>query len=249
MTWADANRTAFDKKGRIVCIDSSTENNIVYQLLKDAKKFGVLPDGSSAVQYSWIGATDNEDQNGSFLDKDANQSVVLEVNATEGDWHWLSGADINASSYENWIGGNEPANANRDFGAMDWSTPEGRWIDLNETHRLPFVIEYGVDLTPIPTTMVNGKRKVLVIPARFQDEGNNWRGSSSRPEDEFGNPIAQPDASDAFEPDTRENLIQVMQEVKDFYLRNSDGSFHLDAVITPPEPSLCPNGRRMERNH
>ena len=122
MTWADANRTAFDKKGRIVCIDSSTENNIVYQLLKDAKKFGVLPDGLSAVQYSWIGATDNEDQNGSFLDKDANQSVVLEVNATEGDWHWLSGADINASSYENWIGGNEPANANRDFGAMDWST-------------------------------------------------------------------------------------------------------------------------------
>ena len=91
MTWADANRTAFDKKGRIVCIDSSTENNIVYQLLKDAKKFGVLPDGLSAVQYSWIGATDNEDQNGSFLDKDANQSVVLEVNATEGDWHWLSG--------------------------------------------------------------------------------------------------------------------------------------------------------------
>ena len=54
MTWADANRTAFDKKGRIVCIDSSTENNIVYQLLKDAKKFGVLPDGlSSSIFLDW----------------------------------------------------------------------------------------------------------------------------------------------------------------------------------------------------
>ena len=53
MTWADANRTAFDKKGRIVCIDSSTENNIVYQLLKDAKKFGVLPDG--LVQFNILG--------------------------------------------------------------------------------------------------------------------------------------------------------------------------------------------------
>ena len=234
MTWADANQTAFNKKGRLVCINSSIENNIVFQLLKDAKTFGILPDGSSAVQYSWIGATDNEDQTGSFLDKDANQSIVFNINANEGDWHWLSGQDISASNYQNWNGGNEPANVNKDFGAVDWSTEEARWIDLNETHRLPFVIEYDIDLTPVPTTMVNGKRKVLVIPARFQDEGNNFRKSSSRPVDEFGNPITSPDVSDAFEPDTRENLIQVMKEVKDFYLRNSDGTFHLESVITPP---------------
>ena len=59
-------------------------------------------------------------------------------------------------------------------------------------------------------------------------------GIIKSPRGRIWQPYYPPDASDAFEPDARENLIQVMQEVKDFYLRNSDGSFHLDAVITPP---------------
>ena len=197
------------------------------------------------IRNAWIGATDNEDQNGSYLDKDANQSVVLELNATEGDWHWLSGEDISSSAYQNWNGGSEPINANKDFGAMDWSTSEAKWIDLNETYRLPFVIEYGVELAPIPTSIVNGKRKVLILPTRFRDEGSNFQGSSSNPTDPFGNPTTPGNNPNAYEPDTRENLIRVMQEVKDFYLRNSDGTFHLDAVITPPITVNLPKWQRV----
>lgn len=245
MTWADANKTAFDKKGRIVCINSSSENNVVYQLLKDAVSLGLLPDGSGAIRNAWIGATDNEDQNGSYLDKDANQSRVLELNATEGDWHWLSNEDISSSAYQNWNDGNQPVNANKDFGAIDWSTSDAKWIDLNETYRLPFVIEYDVDLTPTPTSIVNGKRKVLILPTRFRDEGNNFDGSSSNPIDPFGNPTNTGNNQDAFEPDTRENLIRVMKEVKEFYLRNSDGTFHLDAVITPPITVNLPKWQRV----
>lgn len=248
MTWADANQTAGQKKGRLVCINNATENNIVYQLLKDAMAMGLLPDGSGVVQYSWIGATDSANQNGSYLDKDANQTMELALSATEGDWHWLSGEDISASLYSNWKDDFEPMNLTKDYGAMDWSTKDGKWVDLNgddSSYRLPFVIEYDVDLTPTPTSFINGKRKVLIIPARFRDEGNDFDGSSSNSNDPFGNPTTSGQSKDAFEPDTRENLTRIMNEVKDFYLRNSDGTFQMDAVITPTVTMDLPKWRRV----
>ena len=248
MTWADANQTAGQKKGRLVCINNATENNIVYQLLKDAVAMGLLPDGSGVVQYSWIGATDSEDQNGSYLDKDANETKELALSATEGDWYWLSGEDISASLYSNWKDDVEPNNLTKDYGAMDWSTTDGKWVDLNgsdSSYRLPFVIEYDIDLTPSPTSHINGKRKVLIIPARFRDEGNNFDGSSSNSNDPFGNPTTSGQSNDAFEPDTRENLIRVMNQVKEFYLRNSDGTFQMDAVITPTVTMDLPKWKRV----
>ena len=37
----------------------------------------------------------------------------------------------------------------------------------------------------------------------------------------------------SYEPVSQENIAKAMKEVKEFFLRNSDGTFHLDAVITP----------------
>ena len=120
MTWADADQTAYQKNGRLVCINNATENNIVYQLIKDAMALGLMPDGAGAVKYTWIVATDSADQNGSYLDKDANQTMPLAPVAKEGDWHWLSNEDISASGYQNWKEGVEPEDNGSNFGAMDW---------------------------------------------------------------------------------------------------------------------------------
>tara|TARA_Y100001978_G_scaffold203333_1_gene228396 strand:- start:26797 stop:38664 length:11868 start_codon:yes stop_codon:yes gene_type:complete len=245
MTWADANNSAYTRNGRLVSINSAAENNIVYQLLKDAMAFGLLPDGSGIVQHAWIGATDFEDQNGTYYDRDTNSTKPLEVNASEGNWHWLSNEDVSASTYQNWQGGLEPANANEDYAAMDWSNASAQWIDHNGSQLLPFVVEYELDLTPKPSAFVNGKRKVLVYPTAFRDEGNDFDGSSSNPVDPFGNPLGPGDIPNPFEPDTRSNLVEVMERVKQFYLRNSDGTFLLEAVITPPITVDLPKWKRV----
>ena len=117
---------------------------------------------------------------------------------------------------------------------MQWSTADGSWVDLNGTYRLPYVIEYQLEDDPSPrTTTIDGYRKVLVVPARFEDEGYNYSGSSGPLVDEFGEIIYEKLQKDAYEPVSQENIAKAMAEVKDFFLRNSDGTFHLDAVIAP----------------
>ena len=63
-TWAEAVQSANDRNGRLVSIGSSDENRIVWNLLQSAG-YGVGPTGQ-LLKYAWIGATDNEDQNGSM---------------------------------------------------------------------------------------------------------------------------------------------------------------------------------------
>ena len=124
-------------------------------------------------------------------------------------------------------------NTSQNWAAMDFHDSNGSWIDLNESYRLPYVLEFpqAADISfPIA---INGRKKVLVMPSRFRDEGNDFLGSSSNPTDQFGNPLNPNYTNNAFEPFTRANLINAMEGVKDFYLRNSDGTFILDYVITP----------------
>ena len=232
MTWSEANQTAFDNNGRLVCIGSVQEKNFIYKLIKTADR-GTSPEGTS-VSYAWIGATDKEDQNGSIFNRDTNTSSVIEIDAIEGDWKWLNGDDVNGT-YSNWLNSIEPnntVNSEQDFAAMDWSTPEGFWKDLNVSYRLPFVIEYNVGIEPAANSVaVDGFRKVLVIPARFMDEGFTYEGSSTPLVDRQGNNLFTDAQKDSFEPVTAENLIKAMEEVKQFYLRNSDNTFHLEPVI------------------
>ena len=232
-TWAEAVQSANDRNGRLVSIGSSDENRIVWNLLQSAG-YGVGPTGQ-LLKYAWIGATDNEDQNGSTWNNDTNTTSILEINATAGDWKWLAeGLDVNESGYSNWVNAVEPNNTDKDYAAMDFENREGNWTDLNGSHRLPFVVEYDSVAEPAAlSTPVDGYRKVLVIPVRFQDEGYTYQGSSAPLVDEFGNVLYPELQKDSYEPVTQVNLAQAMQQVKDFYLRNSDGSFHLEPVISP----------------
>ncbi len=70
-------------------------------------------------------------------------------------------------------------------------------------------------------------------------------GSSSNPTDQFGNPLNPNYTNNAFEPFTRANLINAMEGVKDFYLRNSDGTFILDYVLTPTVTLDIPKYERV----
>ena len=120
----------------------------------------------------------------------------------------------------------EPNNADRDFAAIDFGNADANWTDLNETYRLPFIIEYDNVAEPAAlSTQVDGYRKVLVIPARFQDEGYNYNGSSAPLVDQFGNVLYPEMQKKVSNPSLPANLARAMQQVKDFFLRNSDGTF------------------------
>ena len=50
------------------------------------------------VTYGWIGATDDENQSGTNFEEDEKYHIMqysLYLNASEGDWKWLNGKDIN----------------------------------------------------------------------------------------------------------------------------------------------------------
>ena len=247
LTWKQAQQVAFDKNATLVNINSGYENGIILKLLTDASVIGLFPasESNNSVQYSWIGASDSGDANGSFYSSDSNQTTFLpNINATEGDWKWQDGNDISAS-YVNWKLGTEPANSGQDYGALDFNDSNGSWVDLNESYRLPYVLEHPQQTNVTAPVKIIGRRKVLVIPSRFRDEGNDFLGSSSNPTDQFGNPLNPNYSNDTFEPFSRESLISAMERVKDFYLRNSDGDFTLDYVITPTVTLDIPKFKRV----
>ncbi|MBT7649748.1 MAG: hypothetical protein HN553_02070, partial [Opitutae bacterium] len=254
-SWTNAHSLALESNNSLVNINSDFENNIVFTLLRDANAMGLLPvdESNDTVQYSWIGATDQEDINGSIYIKDQNITVSVELNATEGDWKWTDGSDVGDSTYQNWFNNIEPnstSHTGQDFAAIDFNFTDSQnsyWIDLNDSYRLPFILERPTQPAVTPMASVNGKRKVLVIPGRFPDEGGNYDGSSGNPTDEFGNPLNNGNYNDNFEPDTQENMITAMEGVKEFYLRNSDGTFELDYVITPTVTMSLPKWRKVQR--
>ena len=75
----------------------------------------------------------------------------LDIGASEGDWKWIAEGEDVSSGFTNWQGGVEPSNGDRDFAAIDWGDIDGNWSDLNETSRLPFIIEY--DSVAEPATL------------------------------------------------------------------------------------------------
>ena len=117
--------------------------------------------------------------------------------------NWFNNIEPNSTSY-----------SGQDFAAIDFNFTNSQnsyWIDLNDSYRLPFIMERPTQPEVTPMASVNGKRKVLVIPGRFPDEGGNYDGSSGNPTDEFGNPLNNGNYNDNFEPDTQENMIRAMR--------------------------------------
>ncbi len=246
-TWLEAKTAAEENNGTLVIIGTATENRFIRSLFtKDQERYPGYDESNNSVDLVWIGATDFEDENHTFFEIEKNSSRLIELNATEGDWKWLDGTDVGNPRIEVtvppqeerwqyfWKEENEPASPTKDYAAMEWSDANGSWIDVNGSFRLPFVIEYQLENEPKTiTTPIDGHRKVLVVPARFYDEGYQYKGSGGPLVDEFGNLILEELQKDSYEPVSQANLSRAMEEVKDFFYRNSDGTFHLDAVITP----------------
>ncbi|MBT5717200.1 MAG: hypothetical protein HOI70_09815, partial [Opitutae bacterium] len=263
LTWKQAQQVAFEKNATLVNINSQYENSVVYNLLSDAAAIGLMPfnESNDSVKYSWIGASDSEDANGSIYSPDTNQTTFLPTLGDfmtgfvgEGNWKWQDGTpasfDLLTNPFLNWKNGTftdttpDPDDG-QDYGAMDFNDQNGYWIDLNESYRLPYVLEFPQQAEVLAPPIVDGRRKVLVIPSRFRDEGNDFLGSSSNPTDQFGNPLNPNYSNNAFEPFTRASLINAMEGVKEFYLRNSDGTFILDYVLTPTVTLDIPKYERV----
>ncbi|OUU57086.1 MAG: hypothetical protein CBC20_07360, partial [Verrucomicrobia bacterium TMED60] len=204
-TWQEAKSAAQENNGTLVIIDSAVENSFIRSLLDvDQVNYPGFDESGNQVDLVWVGASDYEDENNSFYEIETNASRFIELNATEGDWKWLDGTDVNSSSYKNWFNNQEPnstSNVNQDYAAMNWSTSDGSWVDINGSYRLPFVIEYQLEDEPSQsTTTIDGFRKVLVIPARFEDEGYDYSGSTGPLVNEFGEIIYENLQKNSYEP-------------------------------------------------
>ncbi|MEK9772951.1 MAG: hypothetical protein VW576_05245, partial [Opitutae bacterium] len=240
-TFDEALAAAIEKNGSLLRIDNQQENELVMKhLLKafeEEKLIKGLDEFNQTKTYIWIGATDNEEQNGTRRDTENNVTVEdVDINASEGNWRWINGIDEDIS-YSNWKWGAPPENNDtEDFAAMDWNTSGATWVDINETARLPFIIEKNFEISEQETDL-RGVRKVLVIPARFVDETaiyqSAWDGSNNPLTNELGENILDELQLDSYEPISRETIDQAMNEVSEFFFRNTDGQLELVPVVSP----------------
>ena len=212
-TWNEANSTARDMGGRLVSIETEAEQMFIANMLEEAAIIGFNESNTSLLKYAWLGASDSESEWGfSWDDNEDNYTLGL-LGASEGSWRWLYEATPVEDGYQNWAAGTAPLNntfPNQDYASMDWSSDQNYWVDVNASHRLPFVVEFDNISEPVPIqTPINGIRKILVIPARFQDEGEGYE------------PLSNQDLTDSF------------QNIREFFLRNSDQSLEILPVISP----------------
>ena len=224
MTWANADLNATSKNGRLVCIGSQAENDYVQKLLTDS---------NLSLSHAWLGSTKRFLETGSSFNRDQNTTVSINLNTTSANdtWYWLSGDQI-SKGYTNWINAQPPNSTQLHYAAIEISS--GKWNEYDDQLSLPFVIEYDNDVEPLANVLpINGFRKVLVIPARFRDEGFNYDGAGGPKLNNLGNPIFAGLSNDSYEPVSQNALKKAMEEVREFYLRNSDGSFDLNPVISP----------------
>jgi hypothetical protein len=243
VTFDEALNAAIEQNGSLLRIDNETENKVIARMLREAFEEEELlvgfDENNNPRTLVWIGATDNEETNGTRVDEETNTTVQdVDIGAEEGDWRWINGVDENIF-YENWKWGSPvPSNATKDFAAIDWNTSDGNatWEDVNGTHaRLPYIIEKNFEM-PGQTTNLLGIRKVLVIPARFADETTAYKsaldGSNNPLTNELGENILDDLQIDSYEPISREKIEAAMADVKEFFYRNTDERLKLEPVIT-----------------
>jgi len=239
VTFDEALSAAIAQNAHLLQLEDSAENKLITDWLKekhdDQMLFTGFDENNNSVSCVWLGLTDSEDQNGSIYDEENNvTTLTLEINASEGNWTWLKANT--SSTFENWWGGfPSNATAGHDFAALDWNTSEGNWTDFNLSARLPFVIEKDFEFAKIESDL-KGIRKVLVVPGRFVDETiyyqSHLSGSNISLTNDLGEEILSELQNDPYEPISREVLVQAMNEVRDFYLRNSDNELDIIPVIS-----------------
>ena len=117
--------------------------------------------------------------------------------------------------------------------SFNYSNKEEKLIAIKKSNR-----RVG-QLARIEHPKVKGKRKILFMTARFLDETTHYdtifeeTGSHELITNELGEAVLQDIQVDPYEPVSAENLQEAISEVKDFYLRNSDGEFEIIPVVLP----------------
>ena len=117
--------------------------------------------------------------------------------------------------------------------SFKYSNKEEKLIAIKKSNR-----RVG-QLARIEHPKVKGKRKILFMTARFLDETTHYEtifeetGSHELITNELGEAVLQDIQVDPYEPVSAENLQEAISEVKDFYLRNSDGEFEIIPVVLP----------------
>ena len=118
------------------------------------------------------------------------------------------------------------------------------------------------ELARIDLPRIKGKRKILFMTARFLDETTHYEtlyertGSHELITNELGEAVLREIQVDPYEPLAPEILQQAIAEVKDFYLRNTDGEFEIVPVVIPTmtmtipryKPTLGPEGQDSDPN-
>ena len=219
LTWDEANATATAWGAKLVTIRNNSDQVVVSNLLKRFRDIGSLPSSAEDV---WIGG---------------------EYNATSSAWDWID--DTNFSTFSNWAP-SKPDNNLTGYGlALDITSDQGTWFDAKKSERKFSIMEFETGGVSDDQATFTGRRKILVIPARFYDEGNYFENSSGNPTDDNGNPIDPTLGDSTFEPNSKQDLIKVMEDVQQYYLRNSDQNFHLDFVISPTVTLDYPKWERV----
>ena len=256
-TYDEALAVAMAKNGYLLQIEDAAENELLQEwLLSKANNNeltqGIDEDNVTLIPYVWLGATDNDDTNGTVFDEDANLTTQTRIiSANEGDWKWLNGASwVDADA--NWEDSPHIDDPNKDFAALDWNDTNGTWADLNKTARLPFVIEYDTKLPTIDSDL-KGIRKILVVPARFLDETTAWSSTNQILTNELGQELLAELQVDAYEPIARETIEQAMENISAYYNRISDGELVIIPVIsqtvTLPFPRYEADPNLNEQSH
>lgn len=227
-----------ERPGRkLLQIESQAENDYVVELLNDY--FGRAVEVSPFV---WLGASQDPAQIGLAYDRKnamARFPPLGNWGASAGNWFWLDGRAL-TFTYQNWS-----LNPGTDtHAALDWRTTQ-TWVSRDPISTGSVVLEKNLpfEIGSIPATP-SGTRKVLVVPARFEDQTTKMRSAvdsytnwllerNHLLTNEFGELINEDVYTEPFEPITRAELETLMHEVKEFYLRNTDQDLNLIPVITP----------------
>ena len=226
-----------ERPGRkLLQIETQAENDYIVELLNE--HFGHIPSPPTKI---WIGLTKDENQTTTVYDRKNNEYRDVNLtswgaNAT--NWFWLDGSEMNFSNWD--TGEPNPPNLHA---VLDWST--GKWETASDSAELPYILEKNLpfEIGSISSNLL-GTRKILVVPARFEDQTTKMRSSTDSysqwkwernhlQTNEFGEIINKDVYTEPFEPISRSNLEAVMQEVVEYYKRNTDQQLNLIPIITP----------------
>ena len=104
-TFDAAYENAIAANGMLLKIESKEENDYICSLLQGNIAPGFDFFHNKGAPWVWLGATDDENQSGLYLDRTLdgnNERKDMNISASEGTWKWLDGQLV-SQTYGNWV--------------------------------------------------------------------------------------------------------------------------------------------------